>query len=101
MTQERLSPDELNQALTQLPDWNTNPDQTAIHRQFTFRNFKSAFAFMTMAAMKAEQMNHHPEWANVYHKVDVTLTTHDVSGLTGLDVTLATFMDKTAGELNH
>jgi 4a-hydroxytetrahydrobiopterin dehydratase len=101
MTQERLSPDELKHALDQLPDWHANSDQTAIHRQFTFNNFKSAFAFMTMAAMKAEQMNHHPEWANVYHKVDVTLTTHDASGLTELDVSMAKFMDNTASELSH
>ena len=56
---------------------------------------------MTMAAMKAEQMDHHPERANVYNKVDVTLTTHDASGLTQLDITLAAFMDKTAAGMSH
>ena len=101
MTQQRLSSDEIKSAVSQLTDWQFNTDHTAIHRQFKFKNFKSAFAFMTMAAMQAEQMNHHPEWANVYNKVDVTLTTHDVSGLTELDVTLASFMDKTAAGMSQ
>ena len=94
MTNAPLNSNDIATALTQLPDWNANPDSTAIHRQFKFKTFKSAFAFMTMAAMKAEQMDHHPEWANVYNKVDVTLTTHDASGLTQLDITLAAFRIK-------
>jgi 4a-hydroxytetrahydrobiopterin dehydratase len=101
MTNAPLNSNDIATALTQLPDWNANPDNTAIHRQFKFKTFKSAFAFMTMAAMKAEQMDHHPEWANVYNKVDVTLTTHDASGLTQLDITLAAFMDKTAAGMSH
>jgi 4a-hydroxytetrahydrobiopterin dehydratase len=101
MTNAPLDSDEIAKALNQLPDWNINADSTAIHRQFKFKTFKSAFAFMTMAAMKAEQMDHHPEWANVYNKVDVTLTTHDASGLTQLDTTLAAFMDKTAAGMSQ
>jgi 4a-hydroxytetrahydrobiopterin dehydratase len=101
MTKAPLNSNDIATALTQLPDWNTNPDSTTIHRQFKFKTFKSAFAFMTMAAMKAEQMDHHPEWANVYNKVDVTLTTHDASGLTQLDITLAAFMDKIAAGMSH
>ena len=101
MTQQRLNSDAIKTALSQLSEWQINADHTAIHRQFKFKTFKFAFAFMTMSAMKAEQINHHPEWANVYNKVDVTLTTHDVSGLTELDITLASFMDNTAAEMSQ
>lgn len=101
MTHERLSIDELKAALNQLDGWQINSDDTAINRQYKFNNFKSAFAFMTMVAMKAEQMSHHPEWSNVYNRVGVTLTTHDSAGLTSLDITMAEFMDTAAAKLNH
>ena len=61
--------------------------------EFTFKDFKEAWAFMTEVAMHAETQNHHPEWSNVYNKVTVTLTTHDVGGLSALDVKLARKMD--------
>ena len=68
----------------------------AIVRSFRFADFNAAFGFMTRVALKAETMNHHPEWSNVYDRVEVLLTTHDAGGVTGLDVALAQFMDDAA-----
>lgn len=83
----------VNEALSELQGWSAVNGREAIFKSYTFKDFKAAFAFMTQAALKAEQMDHHPEWFNVYKRVDVTLTTHDASGVTGLDVELAQFMD--------
>lgn len=83
-------------AITQLTGWQAAPDRDAITRSFKFADFKTAFAFMTRVALKAEQMDHHPEWSNVYNKVDVTLTTHDADGVTALDVELARYCDEAA-----
>ena len=96
---DRLSDDERAAALAELDGWELTADREAIRKLFTFRSFKQAFGFMTQCAMRAEQLDHHPEWFNVYNKVDVTLATHTVDGLTELDVKLATFMDKTAASL--
>jgi len=79
--------------LSTLPNWQAVPDRDAITRTFMFKNFNQAFGFMSQVAMKAEQMNHHPEWFNVWNKVEVTLTTHDTGGVSDLDLKLATFMD--------
>ncbi len=68
----------------------------ALFKSYQFKDFSAAFAFMTRAALKAEQMNHHPEWFNVYNRVDVTLSTHDAGGITDLDFKLAQAMDKFA-----
>lgn len=68
----------------------------AIQKTFQFRDFNEAFGFMTRVALKADKMNHHPEWFNVYNKVDVTLSTHDCQGLSQRDITLATFIDGAA-----
>jgi 4a-hydroxytetrahydrobiopterin dehydratase len=95
---DRLSDTTITSEMAKLPDWKINPDHTAITRQFTFRNFSQAFSFMTRAAMLAEQMNHHPEWANVYHRVTVTLTTHDAGGLSALDIKMAHAMNTMAAE---
>lgn len=75
-------------------------ERDAIEKTFKFADFKSAFAFMTSSALKAEQMDHHPEWFNVYSRVEVTLTTHDANGVTALDVELAQFMDTLAKRLS-
>ena len=83
--------------LAQLPDWRMAEGRDAIQRTFKFKDFNAAFGFMTRAALVAEQMNHHPEWFNVWNRVDVTLSTHDADGLTELDVKLAQAMDKIAG----
>ena len=86
------------EALTRLPAWRALPgDRDAIQRTFKFKDFNAAFGFMTRVAIKAETLDHHPEWFNVYNRVDVTLATHDAGGVTALDVTLATFMDEVAG----
>jgi 4a-hydroxytetrahydrobiopterin dehydratase len=80
-----------------LPKWTTAADRDAIHRTFKFKDFNEAFGFMTRAALVAEKMDHHPEWSNVWNKVEVTLTTHSAKGLTELDLKLAEAMDKIAG----
>lgn len=68
-------------------------------RSYRFSDFKTAFGFMTAVALKAEEMNHHPEWFNVYNRLDVTLTTHDAKGITQLDVDLAAFMETLAKKM--
>jgi 4a-hydroxytetrahydrobiopterin dehydratase len=85
-------------ALVQLADWQAAAGgRDAIQRTFRFKDFNAAFGFMTRTAIKAETLDHHPEWFNVYNRVEVTLTTHDSGGVTALDVTLAAFMDQIAG----
>ena len=75
------------------PGWVYVPDRDAIHKSFKFKDFSEAFGFMTRVAFVAEKMDHHPEWANIYNKVEVTLTTHDAGGVTQKDLTLAKAMD--------
>lgn len=77
-----------------LPEWTLQRDRDAIERHFVFKDFLSAFRFMTEVATVAEALNHHPEWFNVWNKVHVVLSTHDVGGLSPLDVTLAQRMDQ-------
>ncbi|MEM1301813.1 MAG: 4a-hydroxytetrahydrobiopterin dehydratase [Pseudomonadota bacterium] len=77
--------------------WSTDDDRDAIIKTFEFSNFVEAFGWMTSMAITAEKMNHHPEWFNVYKRVNVVLTTHDAGGVTELDVKLATAMDEAAG----
>ena len=89
----KLSIDELRAALKRLPDWSLAPGREAITRSFRFADFDAAFAFMTRAALMAAKMDHHPEWFNVYNKVDVTLATHDAGGVTDRDIELAAAMD--------
>lgn len=86
------------QALAELAQsgWAEVEGRNAIHKTFVFKNFTRAFGWMTQVAIVAEKMDHHPEWSNVYKTVEVTLATHDVGGLSGLDVTLAQKMDRLA-----
>ncbi len=87
-------------ALEALPLWSDLPgERDAISRTFVFPDFNAAFAFMSRVALKAERMDHHPEWSNVWNRVEVTLTTHDAGGVTGLDVEMAVFMDSVAAGL--
>ena len=76
-----------------LPEWTLVQGRDAIRRQFRFADFSAAWAFMTRVALLAEKLDHHPEWSNVYNKVDVVLTTHDAGGLSARDVALAQAMD--------
>ncbi len=89
----KLAIDELKNALKRLPDWELVKDREAISRKFQFVDFDAAFAFMTRCALLAAKMDHHPEWFNVYNKVEVTLATHDAGGVTQKDIDLAVAMD--------
>ena len=94
---ERLTVQARKQALAGLTGWTEAAGREAIGKTFTFRDFNEAFGFMARAALVAEKMDHHPEWLNVYKKVEVTLSTHDAGGVTELDIKLAEAMDKLAG----
>ena len=95
---ETLSPQARAAALADLAGWqDAAGGRDAITKTFTFASFNEAWGFMSRVALRAEQMNHHPEWFNVYSKVEVTLATHDAGGVTDLDVKLATFMNEAAG----
>ena len=96
MDYQPLAAKELNQILADLPGWSLRDDGQAIVKTFKFRNFAVAFGFMSECALVAERLNHHPEWRNVYSRVDVVLTTHAVSGLTMHDVKLPKAMDRAA-----
>ena len=80
-------------AIAQLSGWSNAKNRDAIEKTYKFGTFADAFRFMTAVAAKAEEMDHHPEWFNVYNRVDVTLSTHDAEGVTAKDVELARFMD--------
>ncbi|MEP3277914.1 MAG: 4a-hydroxytetrahydrobiopterin dehydratase [Stappiaceae bacterium] len=92
----RLTEEERKLALVDLKDWTLVEGREAIGRDFKFKSFNEAFGFMTRVALVAEKMDHHPEWFNVYNKVNVILATHDAGGLTELDVNLAKKMDRFA-----
>ena len=91
---------DLTEVLAGLPDWTAAPgDRPAIARTLKFADFNGAFAFMTAVALLADKMDHHPEWSNVYDRVEVLLTTHDADGVTDKDVTLARFIDRAAADM--
>ncbi|MFA9564395.1 MAG: 4a-hydroxytetrahydrobiopterin dehydratase [Acidimicrobiales bacterium] len=92
MTELRpLTSEELDQAARDLPLWDVSADR--FRRELRFGDFAEAFGFMTEVAVVAEAMNHHPEWSNVYQRVTVELRTHDVDGVSALDITLARRID--------
>jgi 4a-hydroxytetrahydrobiopterin dehydratase len=93
---EKLTGEERKAALAKLDGWSEVKGRDAISRKFTFADFNAAFGFMTRAALIAEKMDHHPEWFNVYNKVEVTLATHDAGGVTARDVKLAEAMNRLA-----
>ena len=93
---EKLTGDARAEALAGLEGWQLVEGRDAIEKRYAFKDFNQAWAFMSRVALKAEQMNHHPEWFNVYNRVEVTLATHDVDGLSEKDVKLAKFMDSVA-----
>ena len=96
MAPTRFTQTEITDALKTLEGWTLQDGREAIQRTFQFSDFKEAWGFMSTVALKAEEMGHHPEWFNVYNRVEVVLATHDCSGLSALDVELATFMDGVA-----
>ena len=87
MSPEKLSPAEIERRLQALPGWVL--DQHKLYRRFVFRDFVEAFGFMSRVALLAEAMNHHPEWSNVYNRVDIHLTSHDAGGISERDFSLA------------
>ncbi|XP_053147816.1 pterin-4-alpha-carbinolamine dehydratase 2 isoform X3 [Hemicordylus capensis] len=96
-----LTTEERNQVLYDLKGagWSELPERDAIYKEFNFKTFNQAFGFMTRIALQAEKMNHHPEWFNVYNKVQITLISHDCGGLTKRDVKLAQFIDRAAASV--
>jgi 4a-hydroxytetrahydrobiopterin dehydratase len=84
-------------ALAGLPGWSEVEGRDAIRRSFTFKDFNAAFGFMSRVALAAERMDHHPEWFNVWNRVEITLSTHDAGGLSERDVKLARAIDGFAG----
>ena len=95
----RLSEEERAAALAQLAEWRLVEGRDAIARSFRFAGFTEAFAFMTAIALEAERADHHPEWSNVWNRVDIVLTTHSERGLTEKDVALAKRIDALAALL--
>ena len=92
----RLTDAERDAALAELPGWTLRADGLAICRTFRFADFSEAFGFMARVALEAEKTDHHPEWFNVYNRVEVTLTTHDADGLSARDVAMARAMERMA-----
>lgn len=97
----KLTSEERATLVAQLNNWQAVPGRDAIQRQLKFADFNEAFGFMTRVAIKAQEMDHHPEWFNVYNKVDVTLSTHEANGLTERDIKLAHFIDDIARDAQH
>lgn len=89
MTIARLSQAEVEALLHDCPEWRLRSDGQAIERTFTFGDFNAAFGFMTRVALYADKADHHPEWANVYNRLEITLTTHDAGGLSARDAAMA------------
>ena len=90
---EQLTETERAAVLDRLGDWDFDEPRDALTRQFVFANFSEAFAFMTRVALLAEKADHHPEWSNVYNRVDIALTTHDAGGLSHRDANMAAAID--------
>ena len=97
MAVPQLTDSERREAMAGLREWTPRDDGTAIYRSFRFANFSEAFAFMTRVALIAEKHDHHPEWSNVYDRVEITLTTHDAGGLSARDMKMARAIDALAG----
>ncbi|MFY9300021.1 MAG: 4a-hydroxytetrahydrobiopterin dehydratase [Candidatus Nitrosotenuis sp.] len=87
MRPERLTDEQIQQELKNLPGWSLQNGK--LHKEYVFKDFTHAFGFMTKAALYAEKMDHHPEWFNVYNKLQVDLMTHDAGGITTNDIALA------------
>lgn len=93
----KLSDADRSAALAELDGWDLVEGREAIQKSYTFKSFNQAFGFMSRVALAAEKMDHHPEWFNVYNRVDITLSSHDVGGLSQRDIDLAKKIDRFAG----
>ena len=89
-----LTPEERAALAAELPGWETVPERDALRRRFAFRDFSEAWGFMARVALLAEQQDHHPEWSNVWNRVEILLTTHDAKGLSARDLRLARAIDR-------
>jgi 4a-hydroxytetrahydrobiopterin dehydratase len=96
----KLDPAEREAARAELPEWQMVDGRDALTRTFRFADFSAAFGFMAQVALAAEKLDHHPEWLNVWNRVEITLSTHDAGGLTQRDVQLAKIIDRLAGNAN-
>ena len=96
---QALDLDVVRQQLNTLSGWRVDTARPALRREFRFADFNQAFAFMTRLALDAEAHNHHPEWFNVYNRVEITLTTHDAGGITQRDLDMARFANAAAPEI--
>jgi 4a-hydroxytetrahydrobiopterin dehydratase len=92
----KLSAEERAKAFASLPGWDHDAERDGLRRRFTFADFGQAFGFMAQVALLAEKADHHPEWSNVWNRVDILLTTHDAGGLSARDVALARQIDALA-----
>jgi 4a-hydroxytetrahydrobiopterin dehydratase len=90
----KLTPEQIRNALTALPQWTHDAARGSIRRDFVFADFNEAFAFMTRIALAAERADHHPEWFNVYNRVEMMLSTHDCQGLSQRDIDMAQLADR-------
>jgi 4a-hydroxytetrahydrobiopterin dehydratase len=93
---KKLSEAEIKKSLEDMSGWEFMPERPAIHKKFKFKDFQTAWNFMDDVAGYADEISHHPEWTNVYNRVEITLTTHDVGGVSELDFDLAAFIDEMA-----
>jgi 4a-hydroxytetrahydrobiopterin dehydratase len=98
MSIQKMTPEQIEAELNNLPGWELKNEK--LHRELKFKNFGQAFGFMTQAAILAEQMDHHPEWFNVYSRVTIDLTTHEAGGISPRDFELAQKMDKVLAGMN-
>jgi 4a-hydroxytetrahydrobiopterin dehydratase len=96
---QKLSQQEIEQELPKIQGWKIINGK--LNRNFNFESFVQAFGFMTKVAMEAEKMNHHPEWFNVYSKLEINLITHDVNGISNYDIKLADIINKLYNNDNH
>lgn len=94
----KLDPARRKALAAELPGWTDVTGRDAIAKRFTFADFNAAFGFMSRVALAAEKMDHHPEWSNVWNRVDIVLSTHDADGVTERDVELARFIEQAAGQ---
>ena len=94
----KLTDEELKEALTEVEGWSMVEGRSAITKKFKFHDFPSTWNFMDDVAGYAEEISHHPEWTNIYNRVEITLTTHDAGGVTDLDLDMAAFIDAAAAE---